>query len=70
MKKIQSLYFSATVKTRRIVSTVDADSGLSVESPIELTLPGSRFALQGTVDWVLMLVYAPVYLGTVPLPMM
>jgi len=70
MKKIQSLYFSATGTTRRIVTTVEAHSGLPAVRSIDLTLPASRAAFQGNVDGDVMLVAAPVYHGTIPLPMM
>jgi ferredoxin len=68
--RIQSLYFSATGTTRKIVSTIEKHTDLRSELPIDLTLPKQRESFTGKVMGDIILVGVPVYAGTMPLPIM
>jgi ferredoxin len=68
--RIQSLYFSATGTTRKIVSTIEKHTDLRSELPIDLTLPKQRESFTGKVMGEVVLVGVPVYHGTMPLPIM
>jgi len=68
--KIQGLYFSATGTTRKILSTIEEHTSLRSASPIDLTLLKQRESFTGKIEGDVILVGAPVYHGTMPLPMM
>ena len=68
--RIQSLYFSATGTTKKIVSTIEKHTDLRSELPIDLTLPKQIEAFTGKVMGDIILVGVPVYHGTMPLPIM
>jgi ferredoxin len=68
--RIQSLYFSATGTTKKIISTIEKHTDLRSELPIDLTLPKQREAFTGKVMGDIILVGVPVYHGTMPLPIM
>jgi ferredoxin len=68
-KKIQSLYFSPTGTTRRILSTIEKHTGLPSTSQIDLTLPKQRESFAGKVQGDVILVGSPVYSGSPPWPM-
>jgi ferredoxin len=68
--RIQSLYFSPTGTTRKILSTIEEHTGLTSISPTDLTLPRQRESFNGKVEGAVILVGVPVYAGTIPLPMM
>jgi ferredoxin len=69
-KRIQSLYFSPTSTTRRILSTIAENTILPSATNIDLTLPHQRDAFTGKVEGDILLVGSPVYHGSPPWPMM
>ena len=69
-KRIQSLYFSPTGTTRKILSTIEEHTGLPAASQNDLTLLTQRELFAGKVQGEIILVGVPVYGGTYPLLMM
>ena len=69
-RRIQSLYFSPTGTTRKILSTIEEHSGLPLVSQIDLTLPKQRESFTGRVQGDVIVVGSPVYSGSPPWPMM
>lgn len=67
--RIQSLYFSATGTTRKILSTIEEHTSLHSVSPIDLTLSKQRESFTGKIEGDVILIGVPVYHGTMPLPM-
>lgn len=68
--KVQSLYFSPTGTTKRILSAILDSIGLTTLSSIDLTLPQPRDTFSGKVEGDLLLVGVPVYHGSIPWPML
>jgi ferredoxin len=68
--KIQSLYFSPTGTTRKILSTIEGHTGVPSVSQIDLTPLKQRESFTGKVQGDVILVGAPVYSGSPPWPMM
>jgi len=68
--KIQSLYFSATGTTKKILSAIEEHTSLHSLSPIDITLPKQRESFTGKIEGDVILIGVPVYHGTMPLPMM
>jgi ferredoxin len=66
LKRIQSLYFSPTGNTKKIVEAVTRGTGLLQATPIELTLPKQRDAWNGKIEGDLMIIGVPVYASTFP----
>ena len=62
----QSLYFSPTGGTRKILQKVAEATGLQMEEPIDLTRPTVRGEFSGDVKGGLLLVGTAVYEGSVP----
>jgi ferredoxin len=67
---VQSIYFSPTGTTRRILSTMEEHIGLPLSTNIDLTFPKERDAFTGKVQGDILLVGLPVYGGSPPLPML
>ena len=70
VKTVQSLYFSPTGTTKKIVSTIAANTGLRLIPPVELTLHHQRDSFNGKIQGDLLIVGAPVYHGSPPLLML
>jgi len=68
-RRIQSLYFSPTGTTRKILSTIEEHTGLPSELPIDVTFPEHRESFAGKVQGGVLLVGSPVYSGSPPWPM-
>lgn len=68
-RKVQSLYFSPTGTTRKILSTIEENTGLPLISQIDLTLPKKRESFNGEVQGDAVLVGSPVYSGSPPWPL-
>lgn len=66
VKSIQSLYFSPTGNTRKIIEAISKGIGLPVAKPIDFTLPRQRESWSGTVQSDLLIVGLPVYAGSFP----
>lgn len=66
VEKVQSLYFSPTGNTKKIVEAVAKGTGLPQANPIELTLPKQREAWSGNISGDLMIIGIPVYASTFP----
>jgi ferredoxin len=67
--RIQTVYFSPTGTTRKILSTIEEHTGLPSVSQIDLTPLKDRESFTGKVQGDLVLVGAPVYGGSPPWPM-
>jgi ferredoxin len=67
--RTQTVYFSPTGTTRKILSTIEEHTGLPAASQIDLTPPKQRESFNGKVQGDLILVGAPVYGGSLPWPM-
>jgi ferredoxin len=63
---VQSLYFSPTGSTRKVVETVAKGTGLPAVGSISITTPLERGSFFGEVDGDLLIVGVPVYTGTFP----
>ena len=70
IKAIQSLYFSPTGTTRKILSTIETNTDLKPAKPIDITPPKQRNTFNGKVEGDILLVGAPVYHGSPPWPML
>ncbi len=68
IKSVQSLCFSPTGGTRRILSAISKSIGLTVQPEIDLTLERRRKKFQGEVTGDIVLIGSPVYGGTIPYP--
>lgn len=66
VKKIQSLYFSPTGNTRKILEAISEGIGLPTIKDIDLTLPKQRETWSDTTEGDLIIVGVPVYRGTFP----
>jgi ferredoxin len=62
----QSLYFSPTGSTRRIVDAIVEGTGMPVTAPISITTPQDRESFSGQIDGDLLIVGVPVYTGRIP----
>lgn len=69
-ESVQSLYFSPTGTTKKILSTIEANTRLQAKTPIDLTLTKQRDSFSGKVEGDLLLVGIPVYHGSIPWPML
>jgi ferredoxin len=67
---VQSLYFSPTGTTRRILSAIEEHTDLPLSGNIDLTLPKQRDSFTGKVQGDILLVGSPVYSGSPPWPML
>jgi ferredoxin len=63
---VQSLFFSPTGSTRRIVETIAAGTGVPSLAPISVTTPRERDSFSGQIDGDLLIVGVPVYTGRIP----
>jgi ferredoxin/flavodoxin len=63
---VQSIYFSPTGNTKKIVKAIEKSIGLPYKRSIDLTLPKRRDAWSGRFDGDLLLVGVPVYAGSYP----
>lgn len=68
VKSVQSLYFSPTGGTRKIISRIHDHTGLKTIHPIDLTASEKRRSFNGRIGGDLLLVGTPVYAGTIPHP--
>jgi ferredoxin len=68
VKSVQSLYFSPTGGTKKILSMIHENTGLKTAPPIDLTPSGNRRSFNGRIEGDLLLVGTPVYAGTIPHP--
>ena len=55
-EKVQSLYFSPTGNTRKVVDTILKGTGIEVAKPIDITLHRQRESWSGTVDGDLVII--------------
>jgi ferredoxin len=69
-KRVQSIFFSPTSTTQKILSTIAEHTGLPPANNIDLTLPHQRDTFAGKVEGEIILVGSPVYHGSPPWPMM
>ena len=63
---VQSLYFSPTGSTRRIVEAIAEGTGVPSLAPISVTTPRERDSFSGKIDGDLLIVGVPVYTGRFP----
>jgi ferredoxin len=63
---IQSLFFSPTGTTRKVINTISKHIELEIAEPIDLTLPNQRKEWKGEIQGDLLLVGAPIYADTIP----
>lgn len=68
-QRVQSLFFSPTGTTRKILSAIKEHIGLPSATDIDLTLPPQRDVFTGNVEGDIILVGSPVYHGSPPWPM-
>jgi ferredoxin len=66
IETVQCVYFSPTGTTRRTVEAIAEGTGLRIADPIDLTLPATREAWDGSARGDLLIVGVPVYSGTIP----
>jgi ferredoxin len=66
VNSVQTLYFSPTGSTRRIVEAVAKGTGIPATAPISITTPQERDSFSGQIDGDLLIVGVPVYVGTIP----
>jgi len=66
VKSIQSLYFSPTGNTKKVLEAISKGIGLPVAKPIDLTLPRKRESWSGTVESDLVIIGLPVYASSFP----
>jgi hypothetical protein len=63
---VQSLYFSPTGSTRRIVEAIAEGTGVPSLAPISVTTARERDSFSGQIDGDLLIVGVPVYAGRIP----
>ncbi|MGC9334602.1 MAG: 4Fe-4S binding protein [Anaerolineae bacterium] len=63
---VQSLFFSPTGSTRRIVEAIARGTGVPSLAPISVTTPYDRDSFSGQIDGDLLIVGVPVYTGRIP----
>ena len=66
LNSVQSLYFSPTGSTQKIVETIAKGTGKPVKTSINITTPKQRDTFNGQVDGDLLIVGVPVYTGKYP----
>jgi ferredoxin len=66
VNSVQTLYFSPTDSTRRIVEAIAGGTGVSSSVPISVTTPQDRDSFSGQIDGDLLIVGVPVYTGRIP----
>jgi ferredoxin/flavodoxin len=66
IETVQCIYFSPTGTTRRTVDAIAEGTGLRIADPVNLTLPASRKAWDGSTQGDLLIIGMPVYSGTIP----
>jgi ferredoxin len=66
IETVQCVYFSPTGTTSRTVEAIAEGTGLRIADPIDLTLPATREAWDGSTTGDLIIVGVPVYSGTIP----
>lgn len=68
VKSVQSIYFSPTGGTRKIVTRIFDHIDLKKTPEIDLTLTAKRKAFKGKLEGDLVLVGSPTYAGAIPWP--
>ena len=66
VNSVQTLYFSPTDSTRRIVEAIAGGTGVPSLAPISVTTPQDRDSFSGQIDGDLLIVGVPVYTGRIP----
>jgi ferredoxin len=66
VNSVQTLFFSPTGSTRRIVEAIAGGTGVPVRAPISVTTPQDRDSFSGQIDGDLLIVGVPVYTGRMP----
>ena len=66
VKTVQSLYFSPTGNTKRIVEAIAKGIGLQTANSIDLTLPGPRESWSGAVKGNLLIIGVPIHAHSFP----
>jgi ferredoxin len=66
VNSVQSLFFSPTGSTRRIVEAIAEGTGVPSLVPISVTTPQDRDSFSGQIAGDLLIVGVPVYTGRVP----
>jgi ferredoxin len=66
LHSVQSLFFSPTGSTRRIVEAIAGGTGMPSLAPISVTTPQERDSFSGQIDGDLLIVGVPVYTGRIP----
>ena len=66
VNSVQSLFFSPTGSTRRIVEAIAEGTGVPSLAPISVTTPRDRDSFSGQIDGDLLIVGVPVYEGRFP----
>jgi ferredoxin len=66
VNSVQSLFFSPTGSTRRIVEAIAEGTGVPSLAPISVTTPQDRDSFSGQIAGDLLIVGVPVYTGRVP----
>lgn len=70
IETVQSIYFSPTGTTKKILTTIEANITIQPVPQIDLTLPIQRDSFTGYVEGNLLLIGVPVYGGSPPWPML
>lgn len=66
IESVQSIYFSPTGNTKKIVKAIEKGIGLPIKRSIDLTLPKRRESWLGSIEGDLLLVGVPVHAGSYP----
>jgi ferredoxin len=66
VNSVQSLFFSPTGSTRRIVEAIAGGTGVPSLAPISVTTPQDRDSFSGQIAGDLLVVGVPVYTGRIP----
>jgi ferredoxin len=66
VNSVQSLYFSPTGSTRRIVEAIAEGTGVPSLATTSVTTPQDRDSFSGQIDGDLLIVGVPVYTGRIP----
>jgi len=61
VKRVQSLYFSPTGTTRRVIEAITDNIGLEKIDPVDLTIPSNREKWNGKTPGDLVIVGIPTY---------